>query len=87
MDENQCILINENKIEVLYKGNEGPLIVILTGMGCSFEEWYKIIEKLSHTNRVLTFHRQGLGQSELGEGNHNTGSTVLDLAGILNYLI
>jgi pimeloyl-ACP methyl ester carboxylesterase len=82
---NQLIKINDNKIEVLYKGNKGPLLIVLTGMGCSFEEWYEVIQTLSKTYRVLTFHRQGLGQSELGNGIQNTASTVSDLAEILNH--
>jgi pimeloyl-ACP methyl ester carboxylesterase len=82
---NQLININDNKIEVLYKGNKGPLLIVLTGMGCSFEEWCEVIQILSKTYRVLTFHRQGLGQSELGNGIQNTASTVSDLAEILNH--
>ncbi|WP_088011559.1 alpha/beta fold hydrolase [Gottfriedia acidiceleris] len=85
MDGYQYILINNNKIEVLYKGNKGPLFVILTGMGCSFDEWYEIINILSQTNRVLTFHRQGLGKSEIGEGVKNTESTVRVLASLLDH--
>jgi pimeloyl-ACP methyl ester carboxylesterase len=82
---NHLIKINDNKIEVLFKGNKGPLVIVLTGMGCSFEEWYEVIQTLSKTYRVLTFHRQGLGQSELGDGIQNTASTVRDLAEILNH--
>ncbi|UTE76730.1 alpha/beta hydrolase [Rossellomorea sp. KS-H15a] len=83
---NQLIKINDHKMEVLLKGNKGPLVIILTGMGCSFEEWYKVTQTLSKTYRVLTFHRQGLGQSEIGSGIQNTASTVRDLAEILHHL-
>lgn len=69
-----------------YKGNKGPLIVILTGMGCSFDEWYNVIGNLSHTSRILTFHRQGLGQSEFGKEIRSTESNVHDLIGLLNHL-
>jgi pimeloyl-ACP methyl ester carboxylesterase len=82
---NQLININNSRIEVLYKGKKGPLIVILTGMGCSFEEWYEVIESISKTRRVITFHRQGLGQSQLGKGIQNTETAVNDLAEILDY--
>ncbi|WP_421385261.1 alpha/beta hydrolase [Bacillus salacetis] len=81
---NQLIEINDNKIEVLFKGKKGPLVIILTGMGCSFEEWYEVIQTLSETCKVLTFHRQGLGQSEIGNGIQNTASTVNDLAEIFH---
>ncbi|QHE63851.1 alpha/beta fold hydrolase [Rossellomorea vietnamensis] len=55
-------------------------------MGCSFEEWYEVTQTLSKTCRVLTFHRQGLGQSEIGSGVQNTASTVRDLEEILHHL-
>jgi pimeloyl-ACP methyl ester carboxylesterase len=79
------IQLEKNKIEVLHKGHKGPQIVILTGMGCSFDEWYEVIETLNNTCRILTFHRRGLGRSDLGKEVHNTESTVCDLADILQY--
>ncbi|MEI5908601.1 alpha/beta hydrolase [Bacillus spongiae] len=82
---NQRILINNHNVEVQYKGNTGPLIVILTGMGCSFDEWHEVIEMLSKNNRMLTFHRPGLGQSELGNGIRNTETTVQDLDRLLHH--
>jgi pimeloyl-ACP methyl ester carboxylesterase len=82
---NQLININDNKIEVLFKGDKGPLVIVLPGMGCSFEEWYEVIKTLSKTYRVLAFHRQGLGKSELGYGIQNTASAVSDLAEILSH--
>ncbi|MGM0845132.1 MAG: alpha/beta fold hydrolase [Bacillota bacterium] len=59
--------------------------MILTGMGCSFDEWHKVIETLKQTNRVLTFHRQGLGHSDIGDEECNTESAVRDLNSILTY--
>ena len=80
------IQLEQNKIEVLRKGHKGPQIVILPGMGCSFDEWYEVIEALSKTCRILTFHRRGLGRSDLGKDVHNTESTMCDLVDILHYL-
>ncbi|WRP07488.1 alpha/beta hydrolase [Rossellomorea aquimaris] len=80
------IQLKHNKIEVLRKGHKGPQIVILPGMGCSFDEWYEVIETLSNTCRILTFHRRGLGRSDIGEEVHNTESTVCNLADILHFL-
>src|SRR5690625_5537826 len=54
-------------------------------MGCPFDEWYNIIENLHHNNRILTFHRRGLGQSEMGGRIRGTESTVRDLAELLNH--
>lgn len=75
-------------MEVLSEGNKGKTIVILTGMGCSFDEWYKITEDLSETNRVVMFHRPGLGESEIGNGNEtrNTQAVVNELLELLTVL-
>ena len=74
-------------MEVLYKGNQGKAIVILTGMGCSFDEWYNITEKLSETNKVVMFHRPGLGGSEIGKDEtRNTKAVVDELLELLNVL-
>ncbi|PEJ59976.1 alpha/beta hydrolase [Bacillus sp. AFS002410] len=54
-------------------------------MACSFDEWYEVIEILSQNNRVLSFHRRGLGESEIGEESNNTESTVRDLVAIMNH--
>ncbi|WP_316247217.1 alpha/beta hydrolase [Rossellomorea vietnamensis] len=81
----QRIAINNAYLEVRYEGGDGPLVVILTGMGCSFEEWHDIIETLLPTNRILTFHRQGQGQSDIGEGVCSTESAVRDLNELLSY--
>ncbi|WP_235988858.1 hypothetical protein [Aquibacillus kalidii] len=43
---NQFITVNNNRIEVLLKGSKGIPIIILTGMGCSFYDWYDVSESL-----------------------------------------
>ncbi|MCA1054237.1 alpha/beta hydrolase [Rossellomorea aquimaris] len=82
---NHFINIHNNRIEVLLKGDQGPLIVVLPGMGCSYYEWNEIIQTLSKTYRVLAFHRRGLGQSGLGNGSQNTSTVVSDLDELLNH--
>jgi pimeloyl-ACP methyl ester carboxylesterase len=79
--------IKERKIEILKKGNKGKVIIILTGMGCSFDEWYDITETLSETNRVVMFHRPGLGRSELKDEVRNTEAVVNELMDLLTILV
>ncbi|MEK5108787.1 alpha/beta hydrolase [Cytobacillus sp. FSL K6-0129] len=76
------------KMEILSKGNKGQTIIILTGMGCSFDEWYNITKVLSQTNRVVMFHRPGLGESEIRNGNEtrNTQAVVNELLELLTVL-
>ncbi|RIW28571.1 alpha/beta fold hydrolase [Bacillus salacetis] len=71
---------------MLSKGSTGQPIFILTGMGCSFDEWYEVSEELSKTNQVIMFHRPGLGESELGDDTRNTQAAVLDLLNVVNHL-
>ena len=81
------IKVKQKKVEILCKGNKGKTIIILTGMGCSFDEWYNITEKLSETNRVVMFHRPGLGESEIGfDETRNTKAVVDELSELLTVL-
>ncbi|KAA0542433.1 alpha/beta hydrolase [Bacillus sp. BGMRC 2118] len=78
--------VNNKNIEVLQKGSVGRVIVILTGMGCSFHEWHEIVESISETSRVIMFHRPGLGESEIGNETRNTNAVVNELYEILKLL-
>lgn len=78
--------VKQNKIEILRKGNKGKTIVVLTGMGCSFDEWYNITQTVGETNRVVMFHRPGLGKSEIGNEVRNTEAVVKELNDLLSVL-
>lgn len=73
-------------MEVLSKGDKGKTIIILTGLGCSFDEWYNITKTLSKTNRVVIVHRPGLGESEIGIEVRNTGAVVKELLDLKSVL-
>lgn len=68
------------------KGNSGKPILILTGMGCSFEEWHEVTEALRETNQVIMFHRPGLGKSEIGSESRSTFQTVQEITYLLREL-
>nr|WP_188498358.1 alpha/beta hydrolase [Pullulanibacillus pueri] len=70
----------------MQKGENGTPIIILTGMGCSYYDWYEVTEQLGHTNRVIMFHRQGLGKSEIVTEIQNTEATVRQLMEVILYL-
>ncbi|WP_245639494.1 alpha/beta hydrolase [Viridibacillus arvi] len=82
----QFLIINQKKIEILQKGEAGTPIIILTGMGCSFDEWYEVTESLSKTNRVIMFHRPGLGTSEIRDEVRNTQTVVNELSKMIQLL-
>ncbi|MEK3981555.1 alpha/beta hydrolase [Psychrobacillus sp. FSL K6-2836] len=75
----EFLTINHNKMEILQKGKNGTPIIILTGMGCSFDEWYDVIEALSKSSRVVLFHRPGLGESEIRNEIRNTQAVVNEI--------
>ncbi len=58
----------------------GTPVIILTGMGCSYEEWYEIVQSLQQTNRVLSFHRHTWKE---GNGIHRTSHAVQQLQTLL----
>ncbi|WP_232824179.1 alpha/beta fold hydrolase [Paraliobacillus zengyii] len=55
-------------------------------MGCSFDEWYNITQALGETNRVVMFHRPGLGESEISNEVRNTEAVVEELNDLLSVL-
>ena len=82
----EFLTINHNKIEIFQKGKHGTPIIILTGMGCSFDEWYDVRESLSKSNRVIMFHRPGLGESEIRNEVRNTQAVVNEINEIMHLL-
>ncbi|MEK6189419.1 MAG: alpha/beta hydrolase [Carnobacterium alterfunditum] len=78
--------VNNRKVEIFQKGAHGIPILILTGMGCSFDEWIEVTEALSKTNQVIMFHRPGLGESEIGKEQRTTTHTVEEVSGLLKNL-
>lgn len=83
---NQFITINDRKIEVVQKGENGVPIFILPGMGCSFEEWFEVTEALSKTNKIIMFHRPGSGESEIGEEERTTTANAEEMKQLIERL-
>lgn len=78
--------LNGRAMEVLQKGKAGTPILIMTGMGCSFEEWTNITGSLCETHKVILFHRAGLGASEMGAESHTTAAAARDAKSLLDAL-
>lgn len=79
----QFLKVNNNKIEAHKIGNKGRPVIILTGMGCSFYEWYDVAELLAKSNRVIMFHRPGLGLSQISSEVRNSQNVVNELNDIM----
>ena len=78
--------LNDRPMEVLQKGRTGTPILIMTGMGCSFEEWVNITDVLCEAHTVILFHRAGLGASELGAEPRTTAAAARDAKNLLETL-
>jgi pimeloyl-ACP methyl ester carboxylesterase len=65
--ETRLINIGDLQLEVCTKGEDGPVVVIETGMGCSFYEWDMVSQKISEKAKVLMYHREGYGNSTLSQ--------------------
>lgn len=83
---NRMVKVNNKQMEIFQKGTKGMTILVLSGMGCSFEEWFEVTEALSETNQIIMFHRPGLGESEIGEENRTTLAAVNETIQLLQVL-
>jgi len=79
----ELIDIGTKKLEVSITGEGTPVIVIETGMGCSFDDWYEIIQEISKEATVFCYHRQGYGISIISEEE----STAMQIAEDLHKLL
>ncbi|KOS28745.1 alpha/beta hydrolase [Bacillus anthracis] len=73
-------------IEVYIKGCNTQAVVIQTGMGCSFYDWFPIIEKLSQHFTVVSYHRPGYGKSDLGNDSRTIRKVTKELHMLLQKL-
>ncbi|MGH0776486.1 alpha/beta fold hydrolase [Bacillus cereus] len=73
-------------IEVYIKGCNTQTVVIQTGMGCSFYDWFPIIEKLSQHFTVVSYHRPGYGKSDLGNDSRTIRKVTKELHMLLQKL-
>ncbi|CAM3855826.1 alpha/beta fold hydrolase [Bacillus paramycoides] len=83
---NRIVEILGRKIEVYMRGNSKQTVVIQTGMGCSFYDWLPIIEKLSQKFTVISYHRPGYGESDLGNNPRTTMQVAKELHMLLHEL-
>lgn len=82
----EILVVNQKNMEILQRGENGTPIIILTGLGCSFDEWHDVITTLSKTNRVVMYHRPGLGASEIRNEVRNTQAVVNELKELMRLL-
>ncbi|WP_214797911.1 MULTISPECIES: alpha/beta hydrolase [unclassified Exiguobacterium] len=83
---NSLIEVNGHHMEYRLFGSGERLIVVMTGMGGSFEEWVSLSEQLSESYQVLLYHRSGYGESEINMRSSRTASHILECVEMLDAL-
>jgi pimeloyl-ACP methyl ester carboxylesterase len=73
------------ELDLEYKiiGKDKAVLVIETGIGSSFYDWYSIVEDLKEDFTIVLYHRCGYGKSQ----DPKTSRTTKNIAEELNYLI
>jgi pimeloyl-ACP methyl ester carboxylesterase len=73
------------ELDLEYKiiGRDKTVLVIETGIGSSFYDWYSIVEALKEDFTIVLYHRCGYGKSQ----GPRTSRTTKNIAGELNYLL
>ncbi|TLS37287.1 alpha/beta fold hydrolase [Pseudalkalibacillus caeni] len=81
----EIVKVDGKHLEVFLKG-EGRTVVLQTGMGGSFDEWFEVANALSKKCRVMMYHRPGYGNSNIYEGDKwTTSATVEEINALLEY--
>ncbi len=75
--------MNELSLEYKIIGKEKGVLVIETGIGSSFYDWYSIVEYLKKDFTIILYHRCGYGKSQ----DPKTSRTTKNIAEELNYLL
>ena len=83
---NPLIEIDGAALEYRLIGHGEQTVVILTGMGCSFEEWVPLATTHHDAYRFLLFHRPGFGTSERGNRSRRTETVIQECIALLDAL-
>ena len=75
--------MNELNLEYKIISKDKTLVVIETGIGSSFYDWYPIVEELKEDFTIILYHRCGYGKSQ----DSKTSRTTKNIAKELNYLL
>lgn len=65
------IEINNKKTHYTDAGSGDPIIVFVSGLGVTMDDFNEIAAKISKTNRTILYDRAGIGQSEAMNSDRN----------------
>lgn len=74
-----------NNVNFEYKiiGNGNTTLLIETGIGNSFYDWYPLIEEIKDYFTVIVYHRQGYGKSDFPRDSRTTRNIASELNTLL----
>jgi pimeloyl-ACP methyl ester carboxylesterase len=75
-----------NKLDLEYKiiGKGKTVIVIETGIGGSFYNWYSFVKEIKEDFTVVLYHRAGYGKSQTSNNPRTTRNIAEELNSLLN---
>ena len=63
---------------------EGDPLVLIMGLGCSSEMWYRLAPVLSRQYRIISFDNRGVGRSDTPPGPYSIAAMADDAAAVLD---
>lgn len=83
-DHQQFVEINGKKQFYLSKGNGNPVIVFISGLGPTMDDFQQLQKMLSKTNRTICYDRAGIGNSEPSGNERNLANISAELNQMLD---
>ncbi len=80
----ELINIGDTILEVSTQGIGEQVVVIETGLGSLFYDWYSIAKEVSKKARVILYHREGYGNSSMAKEKFTTRRVAENLKLLLS---
>lgn len=82
-DDGYFVYLRGKKQYVVIEGKGEPTIVFLTGKGRAQTDFRKVYDKLQENNRIFSYDRSGIGQSELIRNDRMIDTMAFELHALL----
>jgi len=73
------------RIHYTLRGDKGPAVVLLQGLGLSSRFWFDVPERLSDTRRVVAVDNRGTGRSDKPKRPWTMGTMADDVIAVLDH--
>ena len=79
----QLVDVGGYHLDVLRAGAGTPAVILVAGLGNTFDAWTQIWPSAAQISSVVAYSRSGLGKSESGPQDHTAKSAVVELHALL----